>query len=477
MEPPNAASTPKAADAKPPRLAAALQSAASPTASKASALGQSPGASSTPEARTLMAGLMAASTPKATAAAALPSSPTTGRSGAAGATGRGYLVTRLGPVGSSYFLEKQAVVIDFGSALTKVGFATESRPRHVVATPELDQRSRKAAAMSEVQWADILDRLMTKVFFHYLSTSPKDRRVVVCDQVASTMPFRRALAYVLFKRCAVPSITFVADLVLPLYLTGLNSGIVIDIGYSSSRVLATYAGVPIMSAFSVAGVGGRHVNARIRRFLQDGVPPEQRTADWLCDQEVIEDIKVQTCYVACDIPAGEQHSAGSLKLSGPVRYLRPRREEVVVPETCRWQSTEILFDGGSSHDPVEEMNIDGDHLCSSVQDAFARTIEKCPIDVRAAVVQNVVICGGCAMLQGLLPRLAMELCASLKGRKEGCLEALSSRILFTPLDFAPVSAIWAGGAVIGALDGVADYSAEDFDAGKPLPDWAREGFV
>lgn len=405
------------------------------------------------------------------AAADLKRAPASSRSAARGSalTCRG----TGGSLGPSYFLEKQAVVIDFGAARTKVGFATESCPRHVLPTPELDvRRSRQGLAFteSEEEWFEILDRLLSQIFFHYLSVSPKDRRVVVCDAVHSSAPFRSALARVLFKRLGVPAVALVADLVLPLYLTGLSSGIVIDCGYTSSRVMATFAGVPILSAYCAGAAGARAVCARLRKMLQESMD----APGWLDEQGVVEDLLACTCYVACDIRSGDGLHL-KLKSDKAASYAPGSEHPVAIPSDSRWRPVEVLVssEGAVFADIDSDGDEDGDVI--GIPGAFVRAIEQCPIDVRAAVVQNVVVCGGCAGLRGLLPRLAVEIRDAL----EACprTQALAGKLRFTPLDFPPATTVWTGGSVFGALEGASDYTATDYSQGRPLPDWARDGFV
>lgn len=390
-------------------------------------------------------------------------------------------------MGTSYFLEKQAVVIDFGVAYTKVGFATESRPRHILPSPELRARGEPSRELttsaSEQQWVDILDRLLNKIFFHYLSVSPKDRRVVILDSVLSPAQFRHALAFVLFKRLSVPSVSFVTDLVLPLYLTGLSSGIVLDLGFRSTRVLATFAGVPVISAYRTATPGGWLIARRLRQLLEEAMGPEAAAAaTWLSDPASVEDLMVRACYVASEnLVAGEKEPVVSLKTTKAITFTPNKGPATVVPEHCRWQPAESLFTGSdiqvASGVREEELCDGGCEGCSSatVQAAFVEVLERCPVDVRAAVVQNVVVVGGCAALRGLLPRLAAELRSALKESPK--MAALADRLRFTPLDFAPVCATWTGGAVFGALEGAGDFNASDYSSGKQMPDWSRDGFV
>ncbi|CAE8700268.1 unnamed protein product [Polarella glacialis] len=373
---------------------------------------------------------------------------------------------------STFFAEKQAVVIDFGRAYTKVGFAAESRPRHIFRSPELRARRRLgedvSCTLTHEEWVDILDKLLSNIFFHYLSVSPKDRRVVVCDAAFSAAQFRSALAFVLFKRLSVPSAAFVIDMVLPLYLTGLSSGIVVDCGYESARVMPAFAGVPVLSAFSES-FGAKEILARLRTAVTASLP--QGDSDGLDSEYLWEDLMVRSCYVSCEFPPKE--APRSLKSNKAAALLLPGRDDaVVVSEACRREAiAEALFAPDEAKDEAPPGS-----TCQGIQEAFVRALRRCPIDVRAAVVQNVVVCGGLASLRGLLPRLALELQAAL--RRQPDMAPLADKLLFTPLDFAPICAVWTGGAVFGSLEGSeANFSAEDYEKGKPLPDWLRDGFL
>lgn len=394
-------------------------------------------------------------------------------------------------MGTTYFLEKQAIVLDFGRSHTKVGFATESRPRHIIPTPELRARRRPgrdvSCTASVEEWIHILDSLMGKVFFHYLSVSPKDRRVVVCDSAHAPAQFRSALAFVLFKKFSIPSVAWVTDLVLPLYLTGLSSGIVIDFGYESTRIMATLNGIPILSAYGVTACSGRLVNSQLRRALRKAL--QDQDLSWLEDESTIEDLKAKTCYVACGLPSdGSRTDAWKLQTDLSAAFPLRQREVANISEKVRWQPAEVLF-SSQVEEPTEED--EDDVYCEGVApcrggngpagnlpipELFVEVLEKCPIDVRPIVLQNVVVCGGCAMLRGLLPRLAIELREKL--RKDQGTSKVAERLRFTPLDFSPICAVWTGGAVFGSLDGANDFTAEMYERpDEAIPDWCKDGFV
>eukprot|EP00929_Paragymnodinium_shiwhaense_P083706 TRINITY_DN44701_c0_g1_i1.p1 TRINITY_DN44701_c0_g1~~TRINITY_DN44701_c0_g1_i1.p1 ORF type:complete len:511 (-),score=103.30 TRINITY_DN44701_c0_g1_i1:303-1835(-) len=386
----------------------------------------------------------------------------------------------------SYFLEKQAVVLDFGNALTKIGFATECRPRYIIPSPQLRQRKRVSKGLtttiSEQEWIDVLDKFLNKVFFHYLCVSPKDRRVIICDPVQAPTAFRRALAFVLFKRFSVPAFALVSASVVPLYLTGLNAGIVIDMGYDCARVLATIAGIPVYSCYSTAQAGGRHLNYLLQKELQDIQPNGKPliAGEWTHDETAIEDLKAQVCFVRVDVPAGNNSPAVTLGTDKDAIFMAPGLDKaaVTIPTRIRTEPCEVFFEGGAGGKAGDEAN-DSAHgepgFYASLPEAFAETLEHVSVDVRGMVVQNIVLCGGSAMLPGFLPRLAVELQEELRSRD--ALKALADKLLFAPLDFAPLVAVWTGAAVAGALEGLPEYTAEDFEKDRPLPDWVSDGFL
>ena len=79
--------------------------------------------------------------------------------------------------------EKHAVVIDVGSAFTKVGYAGEASPRAIVRSPDLSEFTENFNNLSENVSAlhDTLVSFVHKLYFEHLLVNPKDRRVVLVE--------------------------------------------------------------------------------------------------------------------------------------------------------------------------------------------------------------------------------------------------------------------------------------------------------
>ncbi|CAL1166139.1 unnamed protein product [Cladocopium goreaui] len=250
----------------------------------------------------------------------------------------------------------------------------------------------------------------------------------------------------------------------------------VDLGFGSAKVLPSSAGVPLLSAFSDANCGTKAVLQAIKKALMDPAAGNDGILDIVEDETVLEDVLVCACYVTCDFPKDREQPARSLKsdkdaeaATDPVRLLG-RDRALKVPAACRHGVTECFFHPQSAENHS--------CACDTLPEAFVRTLELCPMDIRAQLVQNVVICGGLteailsvggATLRGLLPRLALEVQKALQQHKApssevlvmavgSVLSALAPKLRLTPVDFAPICAAWTGGAIYGSLEGVPDYS-------------------
>uniref|UniRef100_A0A0G4FTT8 Actin-related protein 10 n=1 Tax=Chromera velia CCMP2878 TaxID=1169474 RepID=A0A0G4FTT8_9ALVE len=403
-------------------------------------------------------------------------------------------------------IEKQAVVVDFGEGFSKLGFANESVPRHVCRTPELVQRRKGKyceSTVSEAEWCKILEEFFRKVFFFFLQANPKERRVVICDKFYQPSPMRRAIAKVLFEIFNVPSVLFIMDLTLPLYLTGLPTGIIIDVGLRETRMMAVMEGVPLLRAYSLTNTGAILVDESLKKLLEENAEKkkekEQMKLIAKMTPETLEDVKVRACYVRFSLKkrqaeekekekegeeGGAPAAAAGAAAAGGGATLKPKPAEVeeedsgppafdfvsekdahyfiekklflTVPAEARWKACEEFFEEGDER--------------LSLQQLFIQLLEKVGVDCRRQVVQNIILCGGSVHLRGFRERLASEISKALK--KHPRFSKLAEFATFADPVFPPVSSLFVGAAVYSTLEGVKDYTSADWQANKLLPDWA-----
>lgn len=73
--------------------------------------------------------------------------------------------------------------------------------------------------------------------------------MVVCEPLAGPTALREALARVLFHWLKAPMILVAPALTTALYTTGADGGLVVDVGYRESHVLAVAHGRPLLHTY------------------------------------------------------------------------------------------------------------------------------------------------------------------------------------------------------------------------------------
>lgn len=154
-------------------------------------------------------------------------------------------------------------------------------------------------------------------------------------------------------------------------------------------------GVQVLSAWQAQPLAAEAVHAEIKRqLLASDVPIELLTPD------VIEDIKVRTCFVTTHERALNYRNDKPPTPPPAVDYPIEGKRVVKLPGTLRETAFEVLF-------PEDNDRLGLPYI---VLDA----ILACPIDMRKQLIENVVLVGGTSMVQGLASRLTAELLTLLK---------------------------------------------------------------
>ncbi|KAF8821331.1 actin-like protein ALP4 [Cardiosporidium cionae] len=373
--------------------------------------------------------------------------------------------------------EKPPIVIDFGENLTKIGVAGEHQPRFILPTFQILQMyseggyRRKSIGNAvtgsgsqqllsqrilEDDWIPILHKGLRLIYFEYLLVDPNERKVILLESVTATKSFREAAAFVLFTHFQVPSISFLPSMVSPLYCCGIPTGIVVDLGYSESRIMPVYCGVAMYGQFECIPIGAKLLNKKLRLLLLE----DQTTARELnivrsLSEATLEDIKVRGCYVSFAL------ENGSATVPATDQRYHTAEGTFLIAADSRWKLYECLFGLDETEDP----------LCS-VPAAIARCLEKCPLDTRKELVQNIVLCGGMAEILGLLTRIAIELRMVLLAQPQ--LKTLERLAGFAVPSFLPLCRQWIGGSIYGMLKDTQEFSMDNFlESEGNIPDWTN----
>ncbi|KAJ8390840.1 hypothetical protein AAFF_G00099720 [Aldrovandia affinis] len=376
--------------------------------------------------------------------------------------------------------EKTAVVIDLGSAYTKCGFAGETGPRCII--PSEVERPGHQQPIKVVQHNINTEELYSNLkdfihmlYFRHLLVNPRDRRVVIVESVLCPSLFRETLTKVFFKHFEVPSVLFAPSHLMAVLTLGVNSALVVDCGYTETLVLPVYEGTPILSAWEALPVAGKAIHKELEGMLaeQCTVDTESNAGQSLpavvgsIPEEVVEDIKVRTCFVS-DLQRGLKIQEAKFNLDGTTERPAPP-PDVDYP----LDGEKIVHIKGSIRDSVMELLFEQDNEEKSVATLVLDALVKCPIDTRKALSENLLVVGGTAMLPGFTHRLLAEIRHLVETPRYRQVLAPKAFRLHSP-PAKPNCTAWLGGAIFGALQdilGGRSVSRDFYNKTGRIPDW------
>ncbi|XP_065213163.1 actin-related protein 10 [Planococcus citri] len=372
----------------------------------------------------------------------------------------------------SLVLDKQCVILDIGAKYTKFGFSGEPSPRCIIPTETISGDTGKTVKV--FQYADI-DELRTNLidfihvlFFKYALIHPKEKRVVVVESLLCPTVLKDTLASVLFDHFEVTSVIFVPSHVVSLYTLGVNTALVVDIGYQEATVIPVYEGIPVLKAWQALPLGSKLVQNTLRDRLFGKLKrivgtTEEAIDDPSClNDEIIEDILVKGCFVTKLQRSTDSRNGVKPDTLPPEFTYRVDGDKIInVESSDREFCYDVLFEQ------------DGDQL--SLSTMILDAILLCSVDMRRPLAENILVIGGTAMAKGLKARLQEELLSLLKE------ERYSKRLFVNTFKFHDPPALpnyvaWLGGSICGATDMITmkSLTREAYnEMNNRVPDWSN----
>ncbi|KAG0242655.1 hypothetical protein BGW41_003758 [Actinomortierella wolfii] len=377
---------------------------------------------------------------------------------------------------SSIYGIEERIVLDIGSCYLKCGFSGEARPRKFLSMhlseeamddylglrPPVQQhlgrpcgescsdgvtaglRAQDPTKYAELYDLDLMrvsgqgyteqdrlkvleDRLfeyLYDVYFKYLLTDPKQRKVIICESPLAPIALKEAIAKVLFKKLQVPSISFAPTHLLALLTTGTATGLVIDCGHLETSVLPIYATRPLTPFIQSTPRAGKFLSNHLKQLLRSMCPitlvdnptdmrviPEAMLTD-----AFLETIKTRILFAsplmitARDDVSQDEMNARYRDMSGSSEvhvevYLQEEqaRGVLAIPGWIRERACECLFTG--------------DEDAESVTTVILEAVLRAPSDLRRPLISSLLLIGGTAQLPNFQNRLLQELKRELQTNK------------------------------------------------------------
>lgn len=358
------------------------------------------------------------------------------------------------PLFDSVLQEKPAIVLDMGY-YTAAGFAGEQHPRFI-----LNSEVKIGNELKNIHNYKTVEELydhcvmfLNNVFYKHLLVNPKDRKIVIVESILSPTKVRDTLAKIFFQHFEVASIYFVPSHLVCLATLGIDTGLVVDIGHSEAVVLPVYSGVVMLKAYEAQNLSAENIHNEIKsKLILDGIEEKLLTND------VVEDIKVRTCFVTSFDRAKKILNNEGIIHPPDVDYPIKGDKIIKISGVLRETAFEVLFPN------------DNDHL--GLPYIILNSILRSPIDTRKQLAENIFIIGGTSMAKGLVARLKNELLSLIQtDLYKDKLHVNSFKFHISP--FHTNISAWLGGSIYGATDIILSGSItrETYFQNPRIPDW------
>jgi len=395
------------------------------------------------------------------------------------------------PVGSQE--GKAAVVIDIGTAYTKLGFAGEFSPRFIIPT-EVPTKQLGGGGEKEgeklhrynnaLELKEKLKEFIHAIYFKYLLVNPKGRRLLVVESILTPTEFKDTLAAVIFDHFDIPSLCFAPSHLLAIYTLGIDTALVIDAGYKETVALPIFEGIPVLNLWEAVPLAGKAIHSHIERQLLGSAtvntnslhPGKRKSLSEVIrggeiSERVLEDVKVRTCFVT-EFSRGQKIQQSSALAESQ----RDNEINVVPPPDVEYpleDGENILMIDGFIREGSAEVLWEMDNEEKSVATIILDIICKAGVDMRVPLAENLLVIGGTASLLGFRHRLLAELnhLANHHPKYSKIISNKSFKVHDAPAK--PNYVAWLGGAIFGALDAMVSRSIprDAYRQHRAIPDW------
>ncbi|MHA1270951.1 MAG: actin, cytoplasmic 2 [Candidatus Helarchaeota archaeon] len=345
---------------------------------------------------------------------------------------------------------KRPIIIDNGTGITKVGYSGEDQPRHVF--PTMIGYPRHIEIMPDIEIRDYyigdeiyglrgvlrlnypmehaivndwgaMEKIWYYTFFTDLRVDPSEHPIMLTEPPLNPRSNREKMAEIMFETFNVPALYISMQAVLSLYASGRTTGLVVDSGTGVTHVVPIYEGFALTHAISRIDLAGRDITEYlVRLLLQKGYSLVNSA-----EKEIVRDIKEKLCYFALDHEKELRYAnkVGGLEKS----YMLPDGNTLVI-DVERFLAPEVFFNPGvigKESPPLDEV--------------IVKSINKCEIDLRRELYENIILSGGSTMYQGLKERLIKEISEMIP-------ETVNVRIIAPP---ERMYSVWIGGSILASL--------------------------
>ncbi|KAJ6988851.1 actin-related protein 3 [Populus alba x Populus x berolinensis] len=344
---------------------------------------------------------------------------------------------------------RPAVVIDYGTGYTKMGFAGNVEPCFILPTAVAVNESflnQSRTSSSKANWQaqhsagvmadldffigeealaksrssntyslsypikhgqvdnwDAMERYWQQCIFNYLRCDPEDHYFLLTESPLTAPESREYTGEIMFETFNVPGLYIAVNSVLALaagYTTSKceMTGVVVDVGDGAAHVVPVADGYVIGSSIKSIPIAGKDVTLFIQQLMRErgeNVPPEDSF-------EVARKVKETHCYTCSDIVKEfNKHD------KEPAKYIKHWRG--IKPKTGAPYSCDIGYERFLGPEVFFNPEIYSSDFTTPLPAVIDKCIQSAPIDTRRALYKNIVLSGGSTMFKDFGRRLQRDL--------------------------------------------------------------------
>ena len=239
----------------------------------------------------------------------------------------------------------------------------------------------------------------------------------------------------------------VLDSLCTLYSGGFQTGLIVEIGDSSTRIVPIYEGYKIDHAIKILEIGGKALS----RYMENLLGSIGFAVDSSIRRELVRVLKEKACFVSLDYKEDLKRSEEYTK-----QYSLPDGSTISLSKE-RFTLPEALFNPSLT-------NLEHASLPVAIMDV----INLCDVDIRPDLLNNIFLSGGSSMFPNLKNRIYQELELLLVKRK---MKSLGIKII------APrerTFSVWVGGSILAMIP---EFSENWITRSKYYKEGIPEGFL
>ena len=345
---------------------------------------------------------------------------------------------------------KQTIVIDNGSGYIKAGFCYEDAPRSVFPsivgypkfTYNLNFRNRDDFYVGsdaeslrgvlklnypiehgEIKNWDDMEKIWGHIYDNELRVEPEERNILITECSENKKGNRNKITQIMFETFWVPGLYIANPGVLTLLSLGKFEGISIDLGDSLSKFIPIFDGFPLSHAVKQYNCGGRELTEYFVQIIQSYGYNFSTSDTW----EIAKNIKEEGCYFTLNYEKEKRE---------PFSYELPDGNNIII------NNPEIRCLKTYFKPETYKFMKYGFDLYSSGKICYD-SIQKCDIDIRKDLYNNIVLSGGNSLFEGLPEIIEEDIKALTPESMKGEVKVI------TPLERK--LAAWLGGSIISSF--------------------------